>query len=153
VRFDDAVKQTPDVADALQAGLQALSRPERRRVEVSDTGSLRGSINLDDALKAVEPNAPRWDYGVGVRGNRNNDRAIWVEFHPASSGHVDEVIRKGEWLRSWLSTRAPDLDRLTPKSGAFKWVATGSTRLRPGSRRRKKVAAVGIAFCGSRLSI
>lgn len=153
MRFDDAVKQTPDVADALQPGIQALSGPERRRVRLRNKRSLRGSINLDDALSEAQPHAARWDYGVGLRADSRSDRAIWVEFHPASSLHVDQIIRKCEWLRGWLSSRAPELDQLTPRSGALKWVATGSVALQKGSPQFRRVAAGGIEFCGGHLFI
>ena len=153
MRSGDAVRQTPDVADALQPGIQALSSAHRGRVRPRNTRLLRGSINLDGALRAAQPNATRWDYGVGLPGNGDNDKAIWIEFHPASSSHVDEVIRKCKWLRSWLSSRAPELDRLTPKSGAFKWVATGSVALQKGSPQFRRVASAGIDFCGGHLSI
>jgi hypothetical protein len=98
-------------------------------------------------LRGTRPNDPRWDYGVGLRRD-SRDTAIWIEFHPANSLHVDEVIRKREWLRGWLSTRAPKLDRL---AAGFKWVATGRVALQKGSPQLRRVAAAGIDFCGSRL--
>ena len=150
MRFGDAVRQTPDMADALQAGLQALSGPERRRVRLRDKRSLRGSINLDEALREAQPHAARWDYGVGLRGNKKDDKAIWIELHPASSSHVDDVLKKHAWLLDWLKGRAP---RLAELPRAFKWVATGSVHLRPGSPQRHRVAAAGIDFCGGHLSI
>lgn len=150
MRFDDAVRKTPDVADALQPGIQALSSAHQGRVEPRNTRLLRGSIDLDAALSKSQPNAARWDYGVGLRGDKKDDKAIWIEFHPASSSHVDDVLKKHAWLLDWLKGRAP---RLAELPRAFKWVATGSVALRPGSPQRHKVAAAGIAFCGGYLSI
>ena len=150
MRFDDAVRQTRDVAGALRSGIQALSASHRRQVRVGHTRRLRGSVDLDDALSSHMPNDPRWDYGIGLSDGDRDDKAIWVEFHPANSQHVADVLRKHAWLLDWLRTRAPSLEQL-PR--AFKWVATGSVALRPGSPQRHRVAAAGIAFCGSRLSI
>ena len=149
VRFDDAVRQTPDVDGALRAGIQALSPSHRRQVRVKNARRLRGSIDVDKALSGSMPNAPRWDYGIGLSGSRD-DRAVWVEFHPASSSHVDDILKKHAWLRGWLRDRAPLLSHL-PRE--FKWVATGGVALRPGSPQRHRAAAAGIRFCGSHLAI
>jgi hypothetical protein len=88
---------------------------------------------------------PRWDYGIGLRKSSSSDEAIWVEVHPASSHHVDEMLQKLEWLKRWLSNEATLLNEISKR---FVWVASGSIALTKGSPQRKRIAAAGLAFGG-----
>ena len=110
MRFDDAVKQTPDVADALQPGIQALSGPERRRVRLRNKRSLRGSINLDDALSEAQPHAARWDYGVGLRADSRSDRAMTASFRDSLNRRVAKGFASGAevLLMSCMINEPPD---------------------------------------------
>jgi hypothetical protein len=88
MNFRSAVQATPALAKALKNGLQALHPSDRKRIECKNPRALAGSVNVDAALKNDLPNAPRWDYGVGVCIDKNGDRVIWIEVHPASSYHI-----------------------------------------------------------------
>ncbi len=100
MKFEQAVKQTPDVENAYRPGLGAIPTHNRRRMSCAQTSKLAGSINLDAAVTTRYPNDARWDYGIGFAVNKQNDRMIWVEVHPASTSNVKEIISKLNWLKS-----------------------------------------------------
>src|SRR5258705_10742183 len=99
--FLKAVNSTPSIREHLKKGLQALKRAGRSQVKC-DGRCLRGSVDIDSAVRHLHPNDARWDYAVGVGRARQQDSVVWLEVHPASSSHVDEVLAKLRWLRHWL---------------------------------------------------
>jgi hypothetical protein len=144
VRFKNAVQATKGLAEAHRPGLQALAPADRRRISCQNTRTLAGSVNLDATLAQAQPNDTRWDYGVGLARNVG-ERAIWVEVHPASSLHIDEVIRKRRWLQRWLDT-APALAAITPKrAAAFLWVASGKVAFQKNSPQSRRLAEAGVS--------
>jgi hypothetical protein len=150
VRFERAVNEVAALQGAYCQGLQALSGEDRQRVRRRIPGSVTGSINLDSALKHSLPNEPRWDYGIGVARSRGRDKAVWVEVHPASSQHIDEVLRKLAWLKDWLKRTARALDAMSQE---YVWVASGRVAIPAGSRHRKILAQKGLRFAGRQLEI
>lgn len=145
--FKEAVEDSHPIRDAYRPGLQALSGTDRKRVECSDTQSLAGSVNLDDALKTSLPNEPRWDYGVGLRTTGRSVKVHWIEVHPASSHHIKEVLDKLAWLKRWLKANATRLDALPCE---YVWIASGSVSLPPHSPQRRRLATVGLHVKGGK---
>lgn len=145
--FRQAVLDTPPLAKSLCDGLQALHRGDRKRILCNDPRVVVGSINLDDALSSQYPNDPVWDYGIGVGKNNSSDNIKWIEVHPASSSHINELLKKLQWLREWLRVAAPKLDVL-PRE--FVWIASGKVSLQKGSPQMKKLAQAGLRFAGER---
>jgi hypothetical protein len=141
--FNRAIQATPRLAGAYRPGLRALRTVDRERVSCRDGRRLTGSINLEEAVRASHPSAKRWDYGIGIKAKTNH--VVWVEVHPASSKHIQDVIGKLSWLREWLKTEAPALRRLPP---IFVWVASGRVAIPPTSAQRRTVAKAGIHFAG-----
>ena len=150
MRFENAVEKTEGLAQAFRLGLRALKKVDRRRIHCRNTRNLTGSVNLDDALHDPHPSDPRWDYGIGIRQSRGSDRVTWVEVHSASSSHIQEVLNKFAWLREWLRSSAPLLNRMPAE---YVWVASGSVHIPPNSPQRKKLAVQGIRFAGERLRL
>jgi hypothetical protein len=68
---------------------------------------------------------------------------LWVEVHPASSLHVDDVLAKLRWLRMWLAGHAPELGRMPRR---FHWVATGGIAFARGSPQARRIAQHGVSF-------
>ncbi|MBI2302509.1 MAG: hypothetical protein HYU66_26690 [Armatimonadetes bacterium] len=145
--FRDAVTATAGLDLAYRPGLQALGA-DARHVVPEVTRLLTGSIDLDTALQTQFPSSARWDYGVGY-GAGARERLYWIEVHPASSDHIDEVIDKYDWLQSWLAT-APALAEM-PDS--YHWVATGGVHPRAGTRQRTRLIKRGIGLHGQRLRL
>ncbi len=156
MHFRNAVEKTEGLADAYRPGLQALKNVDRSRIECRNTRNLTGSVDLDKALLDSHPNDPRWDYGVGIRKSASADCVMWIEVHPASSSHIQDVLDKLAWLKSWLASSAPLLEKLPAENGGarkYVWVASGSVHLPPNSPQRKKLAAKGLHLAGGRLYV
>lgn len=129
------------IRDHLKNGLKALRAAHRGQV-TCDGRRLRGSVDIDSALRVLLPNNKRWDYAVGVK-TRQQDSVVWLEVHPASSLHVDEVLGKLRWLQQWLETSAPDLGGLP---SCFCWIATGTVSFDRGSPQARRIAQAGLRF-------
>jgi hypothetical protein len=136
--------------EAFCQGLQALSTADQKKVTCKDATRLAGSVNLDDALAKTQPQAPRWDYGIGVKANPKRDRVCWVEVHPANASHIQPVLKKLQWLRGWLEGSAPLLQKL---SSDYVWIAAGKVALPSNSPQRKKLAMKGLRFVGRELKL
>src|SRR5438105_14900063 len=103
--FSEAVSCTPSIRDHLKSGLKALRKADRGRVRC-ESSHLLGSVDIDSALRKLHPNDARWDYAVRISATRHLDSVVWLEVHPASSLHIDEVLDKLQWLRQWLGATA-----------------------------------------------
>ena len=148
--FAEAVRAAPAPVDSTyRNGKQALAGAYRSRVTCADPRRLTGSIDLDSALaqESGYANAPRWDYGIGYRPRRAAECALWVEVHPASTTNVGEVIRKLNWLRTWLRSEAPRLASLTAGDGRippFVWIATAGAHIPRNSPQARQLATAGL---------
>jgi hypothetical protein len=146
--FADAVLATACLAEALRDGLQAVRRTDRHRITCREGRLLTGSVDVDQATLTFHPQDNRWDYSIGIKND--DERVVWVEIHPASSQHVQEVIDKLHWLRRWLKSEAPLLRQFPPR---FVWVASGKVALTPNSPQRRRVAQEGLYFAGERVQV
>jgi hypothetical protein len=141
--FHQAVSNTPDLGeDAYCLGLRALTDKHRECIKPG-TAQILGSVNLDAALCPRYPDASRWDYAIGMQKN-NSSYAIWIEFHPANTSNVEEVLEKLRWLKEWLSSKAPKLHLLTPPRAAYHWLATGGVHITRNSRQARQLAQAGL---------
>jgi len=145
--FQRAVEQIAEIAASHCPGLQAIKSAHRRQIATKSGKVWRGSVDLDAALAARYPKANRWDYGIGIHRD-HAEHAIWVEFHPASSLHIEEVLKKLTWLKAWLNSSGRPLRAMTRR---YVWVATGKVTVTRDSRRMIKLAQEGLHFAGSRL--
>lgn len=150
MKFQHAVVGTEGLRDAYRPGLRALRRLDRGRIRCASPRNLTGSVNLDEALSQSHPNDPRWDYGIGTRKPQHSEIAVWIEVHPASSHHIQGVLAKLAWLKRWLVSSAPRLNRMPKK---YVWVASGSVRLPRHSQQRRRLAAQGIHFAGRQYKV
>lgn len=141
-----------------QAGMQAISNTYRNAISTASGAVCTGSVDMDAGHRASEPNANRWDYGIGLR-LRGEEMALWVEPHPASSTREAAVLlRKLDWLKNKLEQPTyAELNRLTAaasgKCVAFRWLAQGSIRIRAGSREALLLARAGLAMPSRRLTL
>jgi len=129
--------------DAYCSGLRALTDSDRKRI-VPDKASILGSVNLDAALRQHYPNAPRWDYGIGIQ--KGKPYAIWVEVHPADTSNVDEVLKKLAWLKDWLAHAAQPLHALTPQQSAYHWLATDGVHINQSSPQARQLNQAGLTM-------
>lgn len=143
--FKDAVSEAPaPVAAAFRPGLQALGA-DSHVLSCDDTRRLTGSIDLDASLAESCPEAPRWDYGIGVRAG-SLERAVWLEVHTATTTEVGRVLAKLAWLKKWLKENAPALEHLTKRgSPAFFWAATeAGVHIYSGTPQARQLRLAGL---------
>ena len=122
MNFADAVGRTPEIAECLKNGLQALKRQNRNQIKCNASRDLKGSVDIDPCLRERYPTEPRWDYVFGYK-----DRIYYMEIHPAgSTGEVKRIVAKLEWLKQWRKLSAPSLEDLEGQS-TYHWISTGKT--------------------------
>ena len=125
-----------------KVGKQAIKPEYRPQVTVKGGAQFGGSVDLDAHFATVEPQAARWDYGVGFHAG--HEFALWIEPHPASgSREVAVIVSKLDWLKAKL--RTPELDRLANLTCAaqargevpFRSLCKGRTSFRVGGKEAK----------------
>lgn len=126
--FQQAVTDTPDVTASFKAGLTAFGKYSNK-IELSDTKQCNGSLDIDSAVTAKYPNDNRWDYALSYKS-----KVYFVEVHSANTGEVSTVLNKLRWLKDWLNTQAPEIDKLkvvdvTP----YYWIQSGKFNILPNS--------------------
>ena len=150
---------------ATSAGIQTHIGKRAVAAEYRDAVSLQAgwnhteSVDLDTHFVGSEPNASRWDYGVGVRRART-ELVFWIEPHPASStGEVKRLVEKVKWLKEKLESREfkllSDLTDETSNQGysPFCWIHSGTLRIIPNSKEAKMLAQHGIKAPTRRLEL
>ncbi len=111
------------------------------------------SVDLDTHFTASEPNSARWDYGLGLRTSNGIEMAVWLEPHPASSGHeVDKMLSKLAWLKGKLDT-TPFAELRSLRDAAalqaqfpYRWLVTptGAICISPNSKEARRLALAGL---------
>jgi hypothetical protein len=115
--FKQAVEATSDIETGYLPGLTALG-VYSKRIVVTDTTKLQGSVDIDACTTAKYPNDNRWDYAFDYK-----DEVFFVEVHSAITSEVKTVLKKLQWLKDWLVTQAPEINKLKAKSrNPFVWV-------------------------------
>lgn len=148
--FQAAVGITPEIQDAYHPGLQALSQSNRSHVQAGQSRKLTGSVDLDDTLRSIYPNDPRWDYAIGYQSDAENEIIYWLEIHPATDAEVRVVLQKLDWLRNWMKEMAPALCDFT---GKYVWLSSGKTAFTPSGMHKKKLAQKGLIHAGQRIRL
>lgn len=151
MNFKTAISKTSRLENAWAQGLRTLRSQDRSHVEPADPRRLTGSINVDKALQAHEPNEHRWDYAIGYHHtNQQKEWIYWVEIHPASDKEVKVVLQKLHWLKAWLASSGRLLNQFDRD---YVWVSSGATSFTPGAPQRKVFAQLGLQHKGRVLRI
>ena len=138
--LENAIELTPDVTGHFKKGIQAVKNEYRSIISATDSRKLTGSVDIDSATSKLYPNDNRWDNAIEY-----NNETFFVEFHPASTSNVDELLKKQSWIKDWLKSHAPKIDALKAKNGnAFNWIATGRISILKGSRQHRQLATAGL---------
>jgi hypothetical protein len=135
-KFRKAVKACAGIGQGYCAGLQALGA-NASHIEPEDTRLCCGSVDIDKCLLASDPQGARWDYAVGY-----DDKAYFVEVHPAHTGNVSEMVKKVDWLKAWLNADGAALKGI--KEGEYYWIPSGSCKILEGSPKKRMLAQRGI---------
>ena len=97
--FKEVVEATPNLAGQWRAGLGALRSEDKDHVkpEETSTSHLKGSVDIDSALRATDPNGNLWDFAIGyLHANRSHEFVYWVETHTGSDSQISVMLKKWE---------------------------------------------------------
>lgn len=131
--FKHAVESTPEISTGFRNGLAALGA-NSEKVSVDNTRKLNGSVDIDSCTAQLHPNEARWDYALGYE-----NKAYFLEVHPANTSNVQEMINKANWLKQWLCKNAPNLQSIMAEN-TFYWVPSGKYAIDRRSSQYKKLA-------------
>ena len=81
---------------------------------------------------------------VGTMLYRMMTRFIFFEVHPAETSEVDKVVNKVKWLKCWLKTHAPEINKLPKAEHPYTWVQSGRYAILPTAREKMKLSISGI---------
>ena len=122
--FKEAVALTPDVATNYCCGIDAFGE-YRSKIKVPDTTKINGSLDIDESTKKIYPNDNRWDYAICY-----NEEVFYIEVHSAITSEVTRMINKLKWLKNWLVSQAPEINKLTTKTKEpFYWVQSSNSNI------------------------
>ncbi len=123
----EAAEGTPLEAH-VRPGKAALKGEHRSRIEASRQARITDTMDLEAALRGLDPNSPRWDYAVGwLKGQ--TPCCCFVEVHPANTRQVDQILRKKKAVEMVLQRQAPrvlelaDTTRLRMALPVWPWLA------------------------------
>ena len=138
----------PELLGASKRGLRALSAPDTTHVSKRPTTRLSTSIDIDTAFRESQPNAARWDYGVGQRQG-GLEVVHWIEVHSASAGNsIAQMRNKLDWLKAWLHGKP-----LAAYPRAVVWVASGKSAFNARDPKLRALAQAGLRFAGGHYAI
>ena len=113
----EAVEATPDVATGYCDGLDAFGA-DKSKIKVPDPDKIDGSLDIDATTVELYPDDNRWDYAISYEGE-----VFYIEVHSAITSEVTKMIKKLQWLKDWLVTSAPEINKLTTKTKQpYYWV-------------------------------
>lgn len=131
--FKKAVDSTIEIKNHYCSGLQAIKGNERKMIVPKDPKKISGSVDIDNALTKLDPHGARWDYAIGYE-----DKAYFVEVHPANTSNIQEMINKVDWLKKWLKEKAASLNAIGDKT--FYLVPSGKVAILKNSPQHRKLS-------------
>jgi hypothetical protein len=136
--FKQAVEETPDIAKGFQEGLKAMGKHSNKVVVIRSTHDLQGSVNIDECTEHLYPHENRWDYAFSYQ-----DEVYFVEVHSAHTREVSTVLKKLQWLKDWLHSKAPELRKLQAKKPYY-WIQSDKFAILKTSPQYRKATEQGL---------
>lgn len=137
--FQIAIEKTEEVKDGYRTGKKAIKSVDSSKVEAADNLKLQGSLDIDASVKKIYPEDPRWDYALSY-----NDKIYYFEIHPAETSEVDRILNKVKWLKNWLTTKAPEINKLPLAEHPYVWIQSGRYAILPSSKAGMKLSLAGV---------
>jgi hypothetical protein len=138
--FKQKVENNSHISACYQSGLQAMGGYSNK-VKAQDTSRLNGSVFLEECLQDANPGESLWDYMVSYGSS-----VYFIEVHPASSGNVNEMIKKLRWLQRWLKNKATEFLEMKSNNKPYRWISTDGVHITRGSSQARKLASSGLSF-------
>ncbi len=120
--FELAVNSIEDLRDGYRKGLQAL-KGNSSKLSIRDSNKLLGSVDIDEHTKSIYPQDSRWDFSIGY-----NQKAWFVEVHPANTSNVKEMVKKVQWLEGRLLGKGKSLASIR-KNNTHYWIPSGKVSI------------------------
>lgn len=136
--FKNVVEATPDISSGYRGGLQALGT-NSKKINAPDMRLVGGSVDIDGCTKNLYPEEPRWDYAFDYNGE-----VFYVEVHPACECNISEMEAKLKWLKNWLKTKAPEIEKRTATRCPYCWVHSGGMRIPQTGSSYRRLAKLGL---------
>ena len=115
--FKEAVEATPDVKEGYCEGIKAFGE-YKSKIKVPEPSKIDGSLDIDVTTAKLYPDDSRWDYALCY-----DSEVFYIEVHSAITSEVSKMIKKLQWLKSWLEKKAPKINKLTTKTKQpYYWV-------------------------------
>ena len=131
-----AIDNTPEIKGHAKVGKSAIKNEYRLKVVVPNPKLLTCSVDIDSAVHSLYPNANRWDYALEY-----GEDVFFLEFHPAETSEVGKVLAKLDWLKVWLKTKAPDIQKIaTTNYMPYYWIGSGSFNILKTSSQYRRLA-------------
>ena len=137
--FQIAVENTEEVKNGFCLGIKAIKNADRSKIVATDPKKLQGSLDIDTQVKNLYPDDPRWDYALSY-----DNKIYYFEVHPVETSEIKKVIDKVRWLKSWLNTKAKEINKLSKAEHPYLWVQSGRYALLPTGNDMKKLSVAGI---------
>jgi len=135
--FKQAVEATPDIANGYKNGLSALGQYSNK-INAADTRLLNGSVDIDTCTTLKYPNANRWDYALAY-----SQKVYFVEVHSAKTSEVSAVLRKLQWLKDWLNSHAPEINKMKAQQPYY-WIMSNNNKILKGSSQARQISQAGL---------
>lgn len=132
----------------MQRGLKALGN-NSSKVACKDSHMILGSVDLDKDLKDQMPQDSRWDYVIGYENNKE-EKAFFVEVHPAHTSEISQIVKKAQWLKEWAEMNAKELWGM---KHLIYWIATDGVHIRSNDHGLKKLSQLGVSRPVPRLDL
>lgn len=137
--FKKAVEATVDIASGYRSGLQALGSYSEKIQTLDKNKIVGGSVDIDATTQKLYPVDPRWDYAFDYGGE-----VFYVEIHPAFARDIQKIKEKLTWLKNWLETKAPAMQKMTADYCPYCWVYTGHYGIPSTASYNRQLAQLGM---------
>ncbi|MEN2993653.1 MAG: hypothetical protein ABDH91_08910 [Bacteroidia bacterium] len=143
--FVELLSRIPELRGCPKHGLEAIEKEHAKVIGVAKGASLKGSLYLDECLKAHPEHAQRarWDYIVSVIDIGKTKCLVCLEFHNIGAKEVSRLIDKLMWLKEklndWTNGGAEQL-----RSWKRKYYVIGPVYISRASKEHRRLANAGI---------
>jgi hypothetical protein len=132
----DQVEQNPIISEHSAQGLQAIEHKHRSCIRLT-IYQPECSVNLDEAYKARESSANRWDYYLYVK-KAHSSAAVFFEPHTCTTKEVSCFLAKFDWLKMKLVDQLSFLIKGTKKQFYF-WIPSSGNKINEHTPQYKRL--------------
>lgn len=119
--FKAAVEATPDVASGYCEGIEAFGE-YKSKIKVPEHNKIDGSLDIDATTAKLYPDDNRWDYALCY-----DSEVFYIEVHSAITSEVSKMVKKLQWLKTWLAKKAPEINKLSTRTkNPYYWVQSSN---------------------------